>query len=244
VNAARTASAAVVPDLAALRSYNGVVFDCDGVLLDSNTLKIDAFRQVLVELGFDAGTTSAFSQFQATHFGTSRHRLFDMLLEGRFGPVPAVAKQQLLDGYGGKVSQGYLTVPEAADLRVFLGALRGHVPLYIVSGSDEAELREVCDKRGIAGNFAAIYGSPSNKVENLRRTRDHIAAAGGRPERLIFFGDADADADAAKSDGADFVFVSRFSTVREAMTMRAEREGFATVETLDIFMLPVRSTQP
>ena len=41
------------------------------------------------------------------------------------------------------------------------------IPIFIISGSDEKELIEICKKRNII-NFTKIYGSPANKFVNFK----------------------------------------------------------------------------
>jgi phosphoglycolate phosphatase-like HAD superfamily hydrolase len=219
-----------VQGLRALTDYDAIVFDCDGVLLDSNLLKIESFRSTLRAHAFDDATVEAFSKFQTTNFGMSRHRLFDELLTGRFGSGPVVTKQILLDTFGVQTSEGYLTVAEAPKLHELLTALSAAVPLFVVSGSDEEELRLVFEKRGLTRYFREIFGSPATKLDNLRRV-GQLLNKPAEP-RLLFVGDAEADADAAQAYGADFLFAAKYSTVRGRMEERARQQGFDTVETI------------
>ncbi|WP_448658017.1 HAD family hydrolase [Sphingomonas sp. CJ99] len=220
-----------VPSL--LNGYAVVVFDCDGVLLDSNRFKIDAFRTVAADAGFDPAVVEAFSAFQAANFGTSRYRLFELLLSGQFGPTVPVALDQLLDAYGAACRSGYLKVAETPGMRDALDRAGQGRGLYVVSGSDEAELTDTLVARDMARYFQAIYGSPRTKVENLARVRAHRADAGGRPdERLLFVGDALADLKAATESGADFLFMSAYSTVREALATASAEAGWPAIEDL------------
>jgi phosphoglycolate phosphatase-like HAD superfamily hydrolase len=215
-----------------LSEFDAVVFDCDGVLLDSNALKVSAFRKVVAQAGFAPPVVDAFSQFQANNFGTSRHRLFDMLLAGEFGPVAAVTRDQLLLSFGECCASGYIEVAETEGMQELLNALRAAVPLYIVSGSDEDELCTVMRSRGLADRFFQVFGSPANKIENLARVRADLGARGRAADKLVFIGDAEADLKAAKAVGATFVFMSRHSLVREQLEPRALAGEFAMIECL------------
>lgn len=219
-----------------LLGYDAVAFDCDGVLLDSNDLKVEAFRRVTRAAGFAPETVEAFSAYQTQNFGTSRHRLFARLLEGAFGaPPPGATLEALLEGFGQAVSAGYLEVDEAPGARALLEALSPAAPLFVVSGSDEAELVEVFEKRGLSRHFRAVFGSPATKTENLARVAEALGMAA---PRLLFIGDAEADADAAVASGADFLFASRYSKVRDRLGARALRDGFPTVDVLADLLEP------
>ncbi|OYX35519.1 MAG: hypothetical protein B7Y99_03135 [Caulobacterales bacterium 32-69-10] len=214
-----------------LDEYDAVVFDCDGVLLDTNGMKIDAFKAVVLAAGFDEQTAERFSAFQSVNFGLSRHVLFDRLLGGEFGSAPGhVTKAQLLGAYGDACRRGYLTADQTEGMADLLSSIGR--PLFVVSGSDEAELIEVFERRSLRRHFVCVFGSPTAKFENLQRVRSQLEAAGIRRPRLLFVGDAEADANAAARSGADFVFMARHSTVKDSMTARANAGEFPMVECL------------
>ncbi len=210
-----------------------VVFDCDGVLLDSNGLKIDAFRQTLELNSFAPELVAAGSIWQSKSFGTSRYRLFAEMLGGRFGEPPEVSLEKLLDDFGRLCAAGYLAVPETPKLRSALSVLSRHSKLYVASGSDEAELRSVFQRRSLAAFFDEIYGSPPSKIDSIHRVKSAFMSAGGNPDaRMLFVGDALADLEAAQATGCDFVFMAPYSTVRSVMLERATRDGFPVIENI------------
>jgi phosphoglycolate phosphatase-like HAD superfamily hydrolase len=217
-----------------LSRYDVVVFDCDGVLLDSNDLKTAVFRAVLEAHDFSPATIEAFGAFQRANFGTSRYRLFQALVDGRFGEQRPVDLATFLADFGTRCRKGYVEQPETAGMRGALArAGQDRRPLYVVSGSDESELRDVFAERSLDAFFADVYGSPATKVENIVRVREHRRQhGGGDTERILFVGDAEADMKAAEESGADFVFVARYSTVREAMLAKAAERGHRVIEDL------------
>lgn len=214
-------------------AFDVVILDCDGVILDSNRLKIDAFRQTLEAHGFDQATVVAGSAWQSVSFGTSRYRLFETMLSGRFGEPPPVSLDALLATYGSSCAAGYLEVPETPRLRAALEMLAEQAALFVVSGSDEAELRQVLHKRRLSPFFRQIYGSPATKVQNIARVREAYESATGRPPaRVLFVGDAVADLEAADATGCEFVFMEPYSTVREEMLTRVAERGLSVVSDL------------
>lgn len=209
--------------------YDVIVFDCDGVLLDSNDLKTRTFANVLRAHGFSDDQVAAFTDYQRRNFGTSRYRLFQAVVDGEFGAADHVTLDQLIDDFGVQCSAGYLEQPETPGLADALDrAAAGGRLLYIVSGSDEAELRSVFDQRGLSGRFTAIYGSPTTKIDNMRR----VLADRPAGDRVLFIGDADADMRAAESVGADFLFMAGFSTVRDTLEPAARAADWHVIENL------------
>ena len=79
---------------------------------------------------------------------------------------------------------------------------------FIVSGGDQAELREVFDKRGLTKYFdGGIFGSPNDKhsiVEGLLKSKKLESP-------ILSFGDSRLDHEVAKTFGFDFIFVSQWT---------------------------------
>jgi phosphoglycolate phosphatase-like HAD superfamily hydrolase len=112
-----------------------------------------------------------------------------------------------------------------------LDALRAATPQarwMIVSGGDEAELREIFTARQLAGYFdAGIFGSPDTKHEILARE----LAAGTIRRPSLFLGDSRVDHEAATRAGIGFVFVANWSEWTGGAAL-AETEGFPMIPRL------------
>ncbi len=221
----------MVISVRALPAPVAVAFDCDGVLLDSNQLKTDAFRQVLLEAGYSLEAVNRFTELQTRSFGKSRYRLFDLFFsEILKTKVTSGTVDGLLAAFGLKCRLGYRDAAPTLGCLQILGALHGRVPLLVASGSDEEELRQVFNERGLSRYFAAIRGSPTPKSEILSCFVQSVSAL--QPGAFWFLGDAEADYDAAVASGATFIFVAGYSTARERMEALQMREGFVQIETL------------
>ena len=58
--------------------YKSIIFDCDGVLLDSNTIKSEAFYQSV--LPFGQKYADEFIQYHKNNGGISRYKKFEYFL--------------------------------------------------------------------------------------------------------------------------------------------------------------------
>jgi phosphoglycolate phosphatase-like HAD superfamily hydrolase len=124
---------------------------------------------------------------------------------GRDGPD----LDALLAGYAAAVRDGLMTCAVADGLHRLRQATAG-ARWLIVSGGDQAELREVFAARGLDGLFdGGIFGSPDTKDAILARQLD--AGTIGRP--ALFLGDSRLDLQAAGRAGLDFVFVHGWTEV-------------------------------
>lgn len=196
-----------------ITDYTTLVFDCDGVVLNSNKVKTDAFYQAALPYGEAAA--QALVEYHVAHGGVSRYKKFAHFLEHI---VPVAAAEQpgpdleaLLQRYAAEVHDGLLNCEVAPGLE----ALREQTPnarWLIVSGGDQAELRDVFAQRGIAKWFdGGIFGSPDTKDDILARERHN----GNIRQPALFLGDSKYDHQAASAARLDFVFLSDWSEVAD-----------------------------
>lgn len=190
-----------------LDAFASLVFDCDGVLLDSNRVKTEAFRDTAL-CWFDAATADAFVDYHVRHGGISRYEKFAWLLAQTGGVRPdGPGVQDLLDEFSRRVRLGLQTCEASPDLHVLRQATR-HARWHVVSGGDQAELREVFAARGLAGLFdGGIFGSPDDKPAILGRE----IAGGNIARTALFLGDSRYDHVCATQAGLEFAFVSGWS---------------------------------
>jgi len=201
-----------------LQAYSTIVFDCDGVLLDSNRVKTDAFRTVASQFGDQAADELV--RFHVANGGVSRYRKFEHLLGGILGRATTEAEVQRLAGeYGKCVFEELLRCPVATELSR-LRAESSHATWMVVSGGAEFELRKVFAERGLAELFdGGIHGSPATKDEILGRQIE----SGALTLPGLFLGDSRYDHEAAIRAGLDFIFVhgwTEFGTWRDYCTAR------------------------
>lgn len=190
-----------------------LVFDCDGVILDSNRVKTEAFRSAALPYG--AAAAQALVDYHTARGGISRYEKFRHFLNEI---VPEMASDiagpdlgALLSSYAAAVREGLMrcaVTPGLAELRAATPGIRW----LIVSGGDQAELREIFAERGLDGLFdGGVFGSPDTKDTILARE----IAVGNIVVPALFLGDSRYDHVAAKAAGLDFLFVSSWSEMPE-----------------------------
>lgn len=212
--------------------YASLVFDCDGVILNSNRVKTDAFYQSALSYGETAA--QAMVDYHVANGGVSRYLKFAYFLEqlvpeyaaGRSGPN----LDQLLEHYANAVLEGLLS----CDVALGLEQLRQRTPntrWLIVSGGDQAELRHVFAKRGLAKFFdGGIYGSPDTKDEILARELQNNTLQ----MPALFLGDSKYDYEAATKAGLDFVFLSEWSDVKSSKIWTLENNIMSVLNMQEI----------
>lgn len=196
-----------------IKEYKTLVFDCDGVVLNSNKVKTDAFYQAALSYGEQAA--QALVEYHVANGGVSRYKKFayflNILVPQHAAEVSGPTLEELLDAYASHVLQGLLT----CDIAEGIHELRKNTPntnWLIVSGGDQAELRHVFAERGLAEYFdGGIFGSPDTKDEILEREINN----GNIQQPGLFLGDSKYDYQAASGKGLDFVFLTGWTEVED-----------------------------
>ena len=208
-----------------LSLYDYAVFDCDGVILDSNRLKTEAFARALE--GDSEKYVDKMIAYHKANGGVSRYKKFRYYFQ-EINPHEDVEKnaKKAISRFAEIVQKGLIKCNHIPGVLDFINAVKKQgLSLFVVSGSDGEELREVFNKRKIDSLFSAIYGSPPTKTENMKKVKSRV----GAQTKGIFFGDSRSDLEAAEKFGLDFVFVKGVSEWREGDRL-TRIKGFLTIK--------------
>lgn len=181
-----------------------VVFDCDGVLLDTMAAKIEAFRAWVPEQY--AAQQQAFMDKVMHGFGTSRQLHIESFYHEIVGIRPdASFLNAEVDRFTSIceplcAQAGWRQGSKEFVIRCLQeGAIR-----YVLSGTPQKPLEEMLHSNGGRELFDAIIGSPPAKPQSMERI---LAETGVAPGRTVFVGDANADRLAAEHVGVHFVYL-------------------------------------
>lgn len=209
-----------------MKRYKTLVFDCDGVVLNSNKVKTDAFYRAAVPYGEAAA--QALVDYHTANGGISRYKKFNYFLE-EIAPkhsdeynnnINLPNLDQLLTDYASYVEEGLLTCEVAAGLEDLRIATQ-NTNWLIVSGGDQQELRKIFVARGLDKLFnGGIFGSPDTKDQILSRE----LANGSITQPALFLGDSKYDHQAAANAELDFVFLSDWTEVEGWKEWAKEQE--------------------
>ncbi|MCG7536342.1 HAD-IA family hydrolase [Pseudoalteromonas sp. OOF1S-7] len=209
-----------------LDSYDVVIFDCDGVILDSNELKITAMKLALEAYSDNQQAIARSVEYFRANFGKSRYHHIAAFAEQFFeltGAESAQFEARILNDYAQSCEQLYLQASLTPAIDELLEKLNGK-KLYVASGSDQDELRRVFARRKLHQHFVEILGSPTQKKDNVRQ----IIEENGNSQTLMI-GDAVSDFSAAAENGIDFLFYSPFSNVKDKMLEMSKEHDFPVI---------------
>jgi len=214
-----------------LTCYKTFVFDCDGVILNSNKIKTQAFYNVASVYGHEAAQT--LKDYHIQNGGISRYTKFEYLIVDILKkPLEQTELQQLLDNFSYKVKQALMSCKVAKGLENLRQKTK-QANWLIVSGGDQVELREVFKERGLDKYFdGGIFGSPDTKDTILERELDN----GNITKSALFLGDSKYDYQAAKLAGLDFVFLTDWTEVDDYNSWCEENYILTKVNLLEILI--------
>jgi phosphoglycolate phosphatase-like HAD superfamily hydrolase len=181
-------------------TVSALVFDCDGIILESTDIKSRAFFALAEPFGPEA--QHRFRKYHEEHAGVSRFNKFAWLYETVVGrEISAVESEELGRRFTQLCREEVLAAPFVPGFQALLDRWHGRVPLFVASGTPHQELAEILEARGVAGKFHGVYGTPPAKAALLRRL---IADHSLDPASTVMIGDGETDYEAARQAGTLF----------------------------------------
>ena len=192
------------------KSFDFVIFDFDGVIVDSTALKTSAFKQVISNYNEDDQKT--FLHYHKLNGGVSRWKKFEYfcreILKLDSEDAIAFTSKLLADQFTKILEQKIPSLKLTDGSIVLLEKLkRLKKPCFIVSGAKESEVNLIAKNNRIESYFEFILGSPKNKQENLQLLKNLKKLNGTG----LFIGDSYTDFISALDFKINFVFMSNHS---------------------------------
>lgn len=177
-----------------------VVFDFDGVIVESEAAKDAAFLELF---GRWPEHRQAMLSYHREHRSLPRRRKLEELARrlGRIGD------EGYLERLGCELSllmlERVAACPLVPGARPLLAELAPVVHVAVASVTPERDLLELLRRLGLSKLVAAAYGDPPTpKAEAVRMT---VMRAGGDPAAVLMIGDAPSDREVARSCGVRFI---------------------------------------
>ncbi|MFC0179612.1 HAD family hydrolase [Thorsellia kenyensis] len=190
-----------------MKKYKTIIFDCDGVILNSNKIKTKSFYEVSKRFG--ELQANQLVKFHIENGGLSRYVKFEYLLQKLDLSNNEYKKELdiLLSDYSDMVVEKLIECEvekSLKDLRHFWNDTNW----LVVSGGDECELRKVFKTKNIDCFFnAGIFGSPSSKEIIIENQLEK----GSIELPVLFIGDSKYDYIVSKKYSFDFVFITQWT---------------------------------
>lgn len=180
---------------------NVILWDFDGVILNSMDVREIGFREVLS--AYPEDQVKKLLDYHNENGGLSRYVKFRYFLEEIRGEEANKDKiASLAEEYSAIMRKELPTkerlIPEVMN---FIEAEHYRYEMHIVSGSDGEELRFLAKELEISGFFKTIQGSPRPKISLVE---DILEECEYQRQEVCLVGDSINDYEAAKANDIDF----------------------------------------
>ena len=189
-----------------LNKYETIIFDCDGVILNSNIIKTEGFFEFALSLG--KKNAEKLVNYHIKNGGISRYEKIKYFYKKILNEEINEEKLNFETNRYSKIIQKKLMKCSVAPFIENLKLITPNSNWVVVSGSDQKELREIFKARDLSKNFDDnIFGSPRDKKQIIiRGIKENIIKF-----PAIFIGDSEYDYKTAKTFEFDFIYLSEWS---------------------------------
>ncbi len=187
-----------------IHKYNTFIFDNDGVILDSNQAKTEAFAKSVE--AYDKEYVKTFIDYHVKNGGVSRFEKINYFYREIMGLSNYQNElNKSLSIYARHAKKAMLEAKEIRGVIEFIHKINKQKnSIYVISGSDQDELINIYIERGIHDLFRRVMGSPTSKKDHA----EELLESKLLHYPVIYFGDSITDFELAEEYNMDFIFVS------------------------------------
>lgn len=181
--------------------YQAIFFDFDGVLVESVDIKTEAFQTLYRDQ--DAVTIQSIVEHHLAHEGISRVEKIEYFHRHHLDVELTQQELAVLAAqYSELVKDDVIACESVPGSLEFLNSTSGKLPIFVVSGTPEPELKDIIERRAMDGYFTSVHGSPRHKAPIVR---DLLNDHGLEAQNCLFVGDAMTDYNAAADTNLQFL---------------------------------------
>jgi phosphoglycolate phosphatase-like HAD superfamily hydrolase len=177
-----------------------VIFDFDGVILESGDIKTEAFLELFADY---PEHRQAILRYHLDNIGISRYRKFDWIYTHLFRmPLDSRQSEHLGRAFSDIALGKILACAYVPGALECLKSLYSRSMLFIASGTPQEELDLIVDRRGLRRYFSGVFGTPLTKPDIIRLllTQYDLSC-----DEVVFVGDGLSDYQAASETGLSFI---------------------------------------
>ena len=192
-----------------LNKYKTFIFDCDGVILNSNKIKSTSFRDITKKFGIKK--SDKFYKYHIENGGVSRNEKFKYFVNNILKINDEKLIKSLISEYSNKI-YGSLLKCEVSNCLDQLKKKFNLNEWIVLTGGNENEVKKIFRKKQIF-HFKRknIYGSPKSKYENYKQLKKNKLIK----FPIIFFGDSRYDYEFSRDNNIDFIFVNGWTEFKD-----------------------------
>lgn len=177
-----------------------IIFDFDGVLVESTKIKTEAFRRLFFKW---QDKVDEIVSYHSKNMGISRYVKFKYFYEN-------IIHEPYSDKIGLELGKQFsdIVLDEINKASLIKGTgefLEENFQKYsffIASGTPQDELVDIVCFKGLSKYFKGIFGTPTTKMEIVE---DILNKHSLQKNQVVFVGDAESDKMAAENSGVSFI---------------------------------------
>lgn len=204
-----------------MRRYDAILFDFDGVLIDSEPLHFACWRELSMPLGIDLDWETYTNRLR----GHSGNGLIEKLRHLADPPLPFDEVYAIYPAKNDLFRQRALVTDVMSEaVKQLLGSLDGH-RLAIVSSARESHVHAILDRVAMRDRFDAIVCR--DHVTRVKPDPEPYLTAAGRLKvtRALVVEDSEAGAESGRRAGFDVLFVPSYEQMPELLRGAIEASG-------------------
>ena len=184
-----------------IKKFKTIIWDFDGVIIDSDNIRTESFRETFKDFGIDS--VDKLINYHKLNGGLSRYHkvnfFFNKILNKNITDDDYKSWVELYGKYcKDRLCDKSLLIEDSIN---FIRKNYKIFSFHIASASDEKELKFICEKLEISDYFISINGSPTTKVNNVKNILNSYHCI---KENCCLIGDSINDREAAKINNIKF----------------------------------------
>ena len=186
---------------------NAIIFDFDGVVLESLNVKTNAFKKLYESYGSDISKRVV--EHHIENGGVSRFdkiKFYHNIFLGE--EIDENKIQKIAQEFSEMVVNEIMKVPFVDGAKQFIEDNYKRYLMFISSATPTNELNFICKQRKISKYFQGIFGSPDSKSKHISSIITNYSL---NNREIVFIGDSSSDLDAANTH--NLTFIARLSGV-------------------------------
>ena len=178
-----------------------VIFDFDGVLVESVDIKTNAFARLFEKEG--GGVVKKVVDYHLNNAGVSRFEKFRHIYKNVLHRSLTDEKfEELCRLFSKLVMDEVVAAPYVKGAKEFLDNYSSRYSCFISSATPQKEIEEITISREMESYFKGIYGSPKDKGAIVK---DVLLTNNISPKEAVYVGDALSDYTAASLNSVPFI---------------------------------------
>lgn len=147
-------------------TVKAILFDFDGVIVDSVNIKTEAFRELFSD---EKEHIQKIVDFHLANGGMSRFKKFEIIHRDILKkPFSGKQSKELGVQFSKLVEQKVKECSYMPGAFEFIQKYSRQIPLFVASGTPQDELQSITAQRGLTMYFKEIHGTPRSKPEIIR----------------------------------------------------------------------------